>query len=157
MSTDDANNLSDEFKTEIKKSRKNKNFLGTILATLAIILIFGSIGVALYQLLQSPGASDNTPAAQKIVSKPAADNTKTTQTTTKTPTPIASTSNASSNSSNSNATSTSQNYTSYTVAAGDTWSSIANANGMTSSDLMKYNNTTSEDLQIGQTIKIPKS
>jgi LysM repeat protein len=148
---DSTSDLSDEFKNEIKKSRKNRNFLGTILAFMAIVLIFGTIGIALYQLIEKPEATENKAASQKILSKPAADQ-KATTTTPSTPAATPATTTPAATTTTSTATTKD-----YTVVAGDTWSSIANANGMTSAALMKANSSTTENLQIGQVIKIPKS
>lgn len=152
MSKETNRKLSDEFKNEIKEERKRKNIFGTILAFLAVVLIFGTIGIALYQLLMKPETVENKSASEKIISKPTEDKKEPVKeevpaatTPAPTPTPAATTPAPTATS------------TDYTVVAGDTWSSIANANGMSSAKLMEYNGASSEDLQIGQVIKIPKS
>ncbi len=147
MSKESESQLSDEFKKDIKAPHKNSNFFGTLIALIAIVLVFGTVGIAGYQMLFRPESIETKSAEEKIESRPVEKTeTKTetkveTKTETKTTTPVA----------------TAEKDTSYTVKSGDTWSSIANANGMSSTKLMEYNGTTSEDLQIGQTIKVPKS
>jgi len=146
MSKESAGQLSDEFKEDIRKNGSKKNIFGTIIALLAIIIVFGTIGVAGYELIFKPEKVVQKSADEKIESRPTEEIPKTTNTapatttttpaTTPTPAPA---------------------FTNYTVASGDSYSSIANANGITSDVLMKYNGATSEDLQIGQVIKIPKS
>ena len=151
MSKETNSQLTDEFKKDIRENGGKKNILGTLLALIAVILVFGTIGVAGYELIFKPEKVQHKSAEEKIESKPTQTNeTPTTETTTPaattTPTPATTTT-----------PTTTATSTDYTVASGDTWSSIANANNMSSADLMKYNSATSEDLQIGQVIKIPKS
>ena len=145
----DGSQLSDEFKKEIKESGSKKNILGTVTALIAIVLVFGTIGVASYELIFKPDKVQQKSADEKIESRPdSAVQTPATDTTpaATTPAPTATTPSTT-------ATTTSDTYT---VVAGDTYSSIANANNLSSAELMQYNNSTSEDLQIGQVIKIPK-
>jgi LysM repeat protein len=146
--------LSDEFKKEVKESGSKKNILGTVTALIAIVLVFGTIGIATYELIFKPDKIQQKSADEKIESRPEAQvETPTTGTTTpsatatSTPAPAITTPPT---------TTTQPTYTNYTVVTGDTYSSIANANNLSSASLMQYNNTTSEDLQIGQVIKIPK-
>jgi len=150
MSEKSESQLTDEFKKDIKEKRKQNNYLGTFLAFLAIALVFGTLGVAGYQMIFRPESIETKSASEKIESRPEQKvETKTetpavTAPAATTPAPAATTPAATSE-------------TTYTVVAGDSWSSIANAHGITSAKLMEFNGTTSEDLQIGQTIKIPKS
>ena len=153
MSKEGNGQLSDEFKKEIKESKRGNNFFGIVVAFIAIVLVFGTVGIAGYQMLFKSENGSTKSAAEKIESRPEekqeiTQSTQTTTTdaqatTTATTAPAATTANTPKD-------------ISYTVQSGDTWSSIANANGMTSTKLMEYNSTSSEDLQIGQTIKIPK-
>lgn len=144
--------LSQEFREEIKgvKSKRKKSTATWILIIL-ILLVFGSLVVGTYQIFfrsekidqikdDSASKIENRPEIPEtpVVETPQATVPENTTPTTPDPTPAPS-------------------VTEYTVQAGDTWSSVANANGMTSKELMDYNSATSEDLQIGQNIKIPKS
>jgi len=149
MSEKSEKELSDEFKKDIKEKRKTNNLLGTFLAFLAIILVFGTVGVAGYQMLFSPEKTENRSVSEKIESRP--EEKKETpvvspESTTPAPAVVAPTTPVTTPASTSK---------SYLVVSGDTWSSVANANGISSTKLMEYNGTTSEDLQIGQTIKLP--
>jgi cytoskeletal protein RodZ len=149
MSEKSEKQLSDEFKKDIKEKRNTNNLLGTFLAFLAIILVFGTVGVAGYQMLFGPEKIENKSASEKIESRP--EEKKETQAVTPevtAPAPAATTPTAP-------ATAPASTSKSYTIVSGDTWSSVANANGISSAKLMEYNGTTSEDLQIGQTIKLP--
>lgn len=140
----------DEFKNEVlnRKKRSVPKILGI---SFLILVVFGLLGVAAYQIFYKP-EQINTPktAEEKIenvpqdTEKPKQDTPQPTPTPTPTPTPAPT-------------PAPTPTVTDYTVQAGDTWSSIANANGMTSANLMKYNGATSESLQIGQVIKIPKN
>jgi LysM repeat protein len=152
MSKEANSQLSDEFKKEIREKGGKKNILGTILAILAIVLVFGTIGVAGYELVFKPEQIQEKSANEKIESRPESAETPQTPAAT-TPAPAATTPTTPA----APATTPAATTATYTVASGDTWSSIANANGMSSATLMKYNNATTEDLQIGQVIKIPKS
>ena len=142
MSKNDSQ-LSDEFKKEVKDSGSKKNILGTLTALIAIVLVFGTIGIAGYELIFKPEKIEQKTADEKIESRPETqvEIPKDAATTPAAAVPAA----------------TTPAYTEYTVAEGDTFSSIANANNISSADLMKYNGVTSEDLQIGQKLKIPKS
>jgi LysM repeat protein len=148
MSKEANSQLSDEFKKEIRDKGGKKNILGTILAIIAIVLVFGTIGIAGYELVFKPEQVEQKSADEKIESRPETVETPQTPAAT-TPTPTAPVTTP--------AATPAATSTDYTVASGDTWSSIANANGMSSASLMKYNGVTAEDLQIGQVIKIPKS
>ena len=142
--------LSDEFKKEVKDSGSKKNILGTLTALIAIVLVFGTIGVAGYELIFKPEKIVQKSADEKIESRPEAQ-VETPQTTTTAPaTPVVTTPTVAT------PAATTPTFTEYTVADGDTYSSIANANNISSSELMAYNGVTSEDLQIGQVLKIPK-
>ena len=143
MSKESDGQLSDEFKEDIRKNGGKKNIFGTILAVIAIIIVFGTIGVAGYELIFKPEKVEQKTADEKIESRPTEDITKTTTPAATTPAPTT--------------VAPAPAFTNYTVVSGDSYSSIANANGITSEVLMKYNGATSEDLQIGQVLKIPKS
>jgi LysM repeat protein len=143
MNKESKNQLSDEFKKDIHESGAKRNVLGTILAFIAIILVFGTIGVAGYELIFKPEKTQQKTSEEKIESRPE-QNVETPKAETPSP-PVASPPET-----------TVPTSTEYTVVSGDSFSSIANANGMSSADLMKYNGITSEELQIGQIIKIPK-
>lgn len=143
MSKEYDGQLSDEFKEDIRKNGGKKNIFGTILAVIAIVIVFGTIGVAGYELIFKPEKVEQKTADEKIESRPTEDTTKTTTPAVTTPAPTT--------------LAPAPAFTNYTVASGDSYSSIANANGITSDVLMKYNGATSEDLQIGQVLKIPKS
>lgn len=132
--------LSEEFKTDIRENGSKKNILGTLLAIIAIVLVFGTIGIAGYELVFKPEKIQTKTADEKIESRPI-EKTETPAVQTPAPAPVPTTQPA---------------FTEYTVVSGDSFSSIANTNGLTSAELMKYNNVTSEDLQIGQTLQIPK-
>jgi len=144
MSKNDSQ-LSDEFKKEVKESGSKKNILGTLTALIAIVLVFGTIGVAGYELIFKPEKIVQKSADEKIESRPETQ-VETPPATTAPATPAVTTPAA-----------TTPAFTEYTVAEGDTYSSIANANNISSATLMTYNGATTEDLQIGQKIKIPKS
>ena len=150
MSKKEDSKLSDEFQKEIKESRKSKNYLGVLLALIAIVVIFGTVGVAVYQFVYKPDVVNNKSADQKIESRPEEEVTKPVETPAPAVTPPAATTTTP-------PVSTTTGYTNYTVKSGDTWSSIANDNNMKSTDLMTYNGATAEMLAIGQVIKIPKS
>lgn len=141
MSKEAKSQLTDEFKKDIRENGSKKNILGTLLALIAIILVFGTIGVAGYELIFKPEKIVQKSADEKIESRPDA---KTETPKVETPAPAAV------------APAATPTFTSYTVVSGDSYSSIANANGMSSAALMKYNGVTTEDLQIGQIVKIPK-
>ncbi len=149
MSEKSESQLSDEFKKDINEKRKSNNFLGTVIAFLAIALVFGTVGVAGYQMLVRPESIESKSASEKIESRPAEKK----EVKTETPSTPAATTPAPTTPAPAATTSE----TTYTVKSGDTWSTIANANGISSAKLMEYNGTTSEDLQIGQTVKLPKS
>lgn len=142
MSKESNNQLSDEFKNDIRDNAGKRNIFGTILALIAILLVFGTIGIAGYELIFKPEQIQQKSADEKIESRPVetVETPKVEAPAVVTPAPVA----------------TDLGYTEYTVVSGDSYSSIANTNDMSSADLMKYNSTTTEDLQIGQVIKIPK-
>ena len=142
--------LSEEFKKEVKDSGSKKNILGTLTALIAIVLVFGTIGVAGYELIFKPEKIVQKSADEKIESRPEAQ-VETPQTQATTPATPATTTPAVAT-----PAATTPTFTEYTVAEGDTYSSIANTNNISSSELMAYNGITSEDLQIGQVLKIPK-
>lgn len=145
--------LSDEFKRAIREDRGKKNILGTILAFLAVVLVFGTIGIAGYELFFKTDASTTKTADEKIESSPTANDVAvTTNDTTAATTDTTTTDSADASTSTSTA-----DYTEYTVVAGDSYSSIANENDLSSTELMEYNDTTDENLQIGQVIKIPNN
>ena len=149
MSKESKSQLSDEFKKDIKENGGKKNILGTILALIAIVLVFGTIGIAGYELIFKPEKVQQKSVDEKIESRPEEQiETPKVETTAPAPTPAAE--------KPAPAATPAGTTTDYTVVSGDSYSSIANANGLSSADLMKYNNATSEDLQIGQVIKIPK-
>jgi len=142
MSKEAKDQLSDEFKKDIRENGAKKNILGTLTALIAILLVFGTIGVAGYELIFKPEKIQQKTADEKIESRPE-EKVETPEVVTPAPTPVA-------------PAVTQPAFTEYTVVSGDSFSSIANANSMLSSELMKYNGITTEDLQIGQIIKIPK-
>ena len=144
MNKESTSQLSDEFKKDIRENGGKKNILGTILAILAILLVFGTIGVAGYELIFKPEKVQQKSADEKIESRPSAETVvpAPAPTTPVAVTPVAVTA--------------TPGFTNYTVVSGDTFSSVANKNNMTSTELMKFNGSTTEDLQIGQVIKIPK-
>jgi LysM repeat protein len=141
MSKETSGQLSDEFKKEIRENGNKKNILGTLTALIAVLLVFGTIGVAGYELIFKPEKIEQKSAEEKIESRPAESINDETpvETPVTAPAPVAE----------------KAPFVEYTVVSGDSYSSIANANGMSSADLMTYNGVTSEDLQIGQVIKIP--
>jgi hypothetical protein len=145
MSKEIKGQLSDEFEKDIREKHKSRNVLGTVLALISIVLVFGTIGVAGYELVFKPEKTLQKTADEKIESRPdpVTDTTPSANTS-----PVADVA--------SSAPTVVATSTDYSVVSGDSFSSIANANSMSSADLMKYNNTTAEDLQIGQIIKIPK-
>lgn len=142
MSKEAKDQLSDEFKKDIRENGAKKNILGTLTALIAILLVFGTIGVAGYELIFKPEKIQQKTADEKIESRPE-EKTETPEVVTPAPTPVA-------------PAVTQPAFIEYTVVSGDSFSSIANANSMLSSELMSYNGITTEDLQIGQVIKIPK-
>lgn len=145
MSKEKNSQLSDEFKKDIRENSGKKNILGTLLAFIAVLLVFGTIGVTGYELVLKPEETMQKSSEEKIESRPTeTEEIKEVPREEAVVTPPAT------------PTETVAEYTDYTVASGDSYSSIANANGMSSADLMKYNGVTTEDLQIGQVIKIPK-
>lgn len=140
--------LFEDFKNEVFSQTKRNTGKIVLISTL-IIIIFGMLGVASYQIFFKPEKIDDTKtASEKIESRPEIKEETSTKEEPKSevvtpPTPAS--------------TPTPQpTEVSYTVQSGDTWSSIANSNDMTSTELMKYNGASGEDLQIGQTVKIPK-
>lgn len=148
MSNEDNNKLSDEFKNEINKSGSQKNILGTLLALLAVFLVFGTIGVAGYELIFKPETIEQKSSGEKIESRPQEDEKTETVVTQEESSEVPKAQEETKNAE--------PEFTEYTVVSGDTYSSIANANDMSSADLMSYNGVSGEDLQIGQVIKIPK-
>jgi LysM repeat protein len=142
MSKEAKDQLSDEFKKDIRENGGKKNILGTLTAFIAILLVFGTIGVAGYELIFKPEKIQQKTADEKIESRPE-EKAETPEVVTPAPAPAV-------------PAVPQPAFTEYTVVSGDSFSSIANANGLSSSELMKYNGVTSEDIQIGQIIKIPK-
>jgi len=146
MSKDTNSQLSDEFKKDIRENGGKKNVLGTILAIVAIMLVFGTIGVAGYELVFKPEKVEQKSAGEKIESRPP----ETVVETPKTETPAATTT-APVTRAPAAATPTT---TEYTVVEGDVLGSIANKFNTTVEKLMTLNGMTDENsLQIGQVIK----
>lgn len=139
----------DEFKEELIHEREKRTKPMVWVLFVIILLIFGSLGVGAYQIFLKPEKIEEAQENQdKIQNRPAEEEAPKTEEKKEEPkqetAPVQ------------NTTTTAPDYTEYTVAEGDTWSSIANEHGITSAKLMEYNGTSSEDLQIGQKIKIPK-
>lgn len=144
MNNEHESQLSDEFKKDIKEKRKNNNFLGIIVAVLATILVFGTVGVASYQMFFKNDNSESKSASDKIESRPTEKtetktNNSETVTTNKTTTEDTST------------TTTKE----YTVVDGDVLGTIATKFNTTVAKLKELNSITDENsLQIGQVIKV---
>ncbi len=140
---EEPKNLSSEFKDDIVVERKSSDAFGTIVAFFLIIIIFGSAGIAIYQIFYKPDKLQTKTNEQKIESRPDVSNN--TSTTTTTLVPITTTT-----------TKSSSTVKQYTVVEGDTLGAIAAKYDTTVSALMSYNGITDEtSLQIGQIIKIP--
>jgi len=150
MSKKEGSQLSDEFSKEIKESRGNKNIFGILTAIVAVILIFGTIGLASYQLFFRPEQNESKSAEEKIESSPESSEKAATTPAATTPaatTPAATTPAAAN-------TSATQDYL---VVDGDVMGSIATKFNTTVANLKTLNSITDENsLQIGQTLKVPK-
>jgi len=145
MSKESNSQLSDEFKKDIRENGGKNNILGTLLALIAIILVFGTIGVAGYELIFKPESVEQKTANEKIESRPETV-VETPKAETTTPTPVAVTPTPVAT-----PTATAKEYT---VAEGDVLGSIANKFDTTVAKLMALNGITDENsLQIGQVIK----
>jgi len=140
----EASQLSDEFKKDIRENGGKSNILGTLLALIAIILVFGTIGVAGYELVFKPEEVQEKTAGEKIESRPQTV-VETPKTEVVTPAPV---------SPAPAATTVAPTTKEYTVAEGDVLGSIANKFDTTVAKLMALNGITDENsLQIGQVIK----
>jgi LysM repeat protein len=151
--------LSDEFKKEIKESGSKKNILGTVTALIAIVLVFGTIGVAGYELLFKPDKVQQKSADEKIESRPDSQTeTSTTGTTATAATPTTPKAVTTTTPTTTAQTSNEPQYTEYTVADGDVLGTIATKFNTTVANLKTLNSITDENsLQIGQVIKVPKN
>lgn len=146
MSKENDSRLSDEFKKEIKESRKNNNLLGTFIAAIAIILVFGTVGIAGYQMIFRPDGIESKSASEKIESRP--EEKKETLPATATIPEVATTPAAP-------ASTPAATTTTYTVLSGDVLGSIASKFSVSVAKLMQLNGITDEgSLQIGQVLKL---
>jgi LysM repeat protein len=142
------NNISEEFKKEIIENKK-PNYLSIALALIAIILIFGTVGAAIYQLATNDKTSETKTSEEKIESQPVEENVQSENT------------NQSSNNQVNVETPPSAPATpkeeTYTVVEGDNLGTIAGKYSTTVEKLMSDNGITDEtSLQIGQVLKIIK-
>lgn len=132
----------DEFKDEVKKeAERGAAFKRIFLPLLVFLLIGGAVAFATWYYARP---EKTVPKTEEKIQTPPTDNTNKTPTpaATITPPPVATPAPAAPKT--------------YTVQAGDTMSSIANANGLTSAQLASYNGITDPNsLQIGQVLKIP--
>jgi len=145
--------LSSEFKEDIKKSRNGLNgIFNVIIAFLTIILIFGTVGMAVYQMLYKSTNVENKTAEEKIESRPKEEAVEvvTTPVPTAIPVPVATATPAPT--SEPVVTKSGQ----YTVVAGDVLGTIATKYNTTVAKLKELNSITDENsLQIGDVIKVP--
>ncbi|MEI6266499.1 MAG: LysM domain-containing protein [bacterium] len=144
--------LSSEFKEEIKKSRSGLNgVFNVIIAILTIILIFGTVGMAAYQMLYKSTNVENKTVEEKIESRPKEEAVvaTTTPVPTSTPVPVVATPEPT-------AEPVVSKSGEYTVAAGDVLGTIASKYNTTVAKLKELNSITDENsLQIGDIIKVP--
>lgn len=145
MSKEINSQLSDEFKKDIRENGGKNNILGTLLALLAIVLVFGTIGVAGYELVFKPEKVQQKSANEKIESRPT-EVAETPKTETVTPAPVSTPT--------APAVTPTATAKEYTVVEGDVLGSIATKFDTTVAKLMALNGITDENsLQIGQVIK----
>ena len=143
MSKESKNQLSDEFKKDISENGAKRNVLGTVLALIAIVLVFGTIGVAGYELIFEPEQIQEKSADEKIESRP-----KETVETPKVETPAVEAP------APATPTVSTPPVKEYTVVEGDVLGSIASRFETTVAKLMELNGITDENsLQIGQVLK----
>lgn len=137
--------LSSEFKDGIEKEGKGSNLLNIIVTLVFIVIIFGSMGIAAYEIFYKPEKIETKSSEEKIESRPdsGGEITETTVTTVVAETTTTTTKAAS-------------GAKEYTVISGDTLGAIATKYSTTVEALMSYNGITDEtSLQIDQVIKIP--
>lgn len=145
MSKEINSQLSDEFKKDIRENGGKNNILGTLLALLAIVLVFGTIGVAGYELVFKPEKVQQKTANEKIESRPT-EVVETPKTETVTPAPVSTPT--------APAVTPTATAKEYTVVEGDVLGSIATKFDTTVAKLMALNGITDENsLQIGQVLK----
>lgn len=136
-------NLSTEFKDDIAEEKRSSNSFGIVMAFVFILIIFGTLAMAIYQIFYKPERLQTKTSDEKIESRP--DDSEFVATTTTT---LAMTTTTT--------TRTSTGTKQYTVVEGDTLGAIAAKYDTTVDVLMSYNGITDEtSLQIGQVIKIP--
>jgi LysM repeat protein len=136
-------------KEEIKKEAAKSDVLYRFLIPLFTFIIIGLVAASLTWYYARPEVANQKTTEEKIENAP----NVTEETPVETPSPATT------------PAVTPQTTTpapvqpkTYTVQAGDTLSSIANANGLTSKQLADYNGITNADsLKIGQVLKIPAS
>jgi LysM repeat protein len=142
-------NLSEEFRDEIIKERKNHNWPAIISVLVISLIMVIVLGIGAYQIFYKKDTSDLAEPAGKIESVPQEDvktevkpeETKPAETPVQAPaqTPAPETATP----------------TTYTVEEGDTLGAIASKYGTTVDALMKLNNITDEtSLQIGDNLKL---
>ena len=143
MSKESKNQLSDEFKEDIRENGAKRNVLGTVLAFLAIVLVFGTMGIAGYELIFKPEQIQQKSADEKIESRPTETIETPKEETPAVVTPAPAT-----------PTVSTPTVKEYTVVEGDVLGSIANRFETTVAKLMELNGITDENsLQIGQVLK----
>jgi LysM repeat protein len=145
--------LSNEFKKDLKNKPETK-WAAIIVLVLAIVVVFGALGIGTYEIFYKPEKVQNiTDSEDKIQSRPdteeqevlPAEKTAPKEQAPK-PTPAPA------------QTTPTSSYEVYVVVEGDTLSGIATKYDTTSSAIAKYNGFESPEviLNIGQKIKIPK-
>lgn len=148
MSKEAKSQLSDEFKKDIRENGGKKNILGTLVAIIAIVLVFGTIGIAGYELVFKPENIVEKTANEKIESRPN-ETVETPKADTPAPAPV--TPAPTTVTTPTAPTSTAKEYT---VVEGDVLGSIATKFDTTVAKLMALNGITDENaLQIGQVLK----
>ena len=137
------NNLSEEFKKDVTEPRK-PNYLSITLALVAIVLIFGTVGAAIYQLSTNKVDQNLKSNEEKIESQPTIqeESTGSARNEASQPEPQQP---------------VDPKEETYTVVEGDNLGAIAAKYSTTAEKLMADNGITDETaLQIGQVLKIIK-
>lgn len=139
--------LSDEFKTEIKKKGKKNNLPRFLLITTSLIIVFGVIGLGGYEIFFQEKEIEQQTSEEKILNTPTEETAVEEKTDGQETTPAAEPADAKT---------TTPSSTEYVVVAGDTLGAIATKYNITVEALKTLNNITDETLlQIGQKLKIP--
>lgn len=141
---------SDDLKKAVKRDSEKGKVMRVLLPLLVFLTLGGLIGYATWYYTRPERTENTKTVEEKIQTPPVVDETEKTELEeTITEEPVKE---------EPKEETTTADYITYTVKSGDTLSGIANDHGLTSSELADYNNISDvHSLQIGQTLKIPKS